>query len=207
MKHEYFSACLKCSLLFLLFLAACRPSQNNPPPPTPSKPSASTPQKKDLSTLNKPPYEIVKEKPGRPQLYLNEAQKGLQRMNLFVGTAKIDAELAITTTQIATGMMHRQAKDVGENEGMLFVFQRPKPVAFYMRNTHIPLSCAYIDPEGQILEIHDMTPREETAIPSTHTNIQYVLEVHQGWFEKNNIHEKMVVVTERGTFQETFFGK
>ena len=59
-------------------------------------------------------------------------------------------------------MMFR--KEMNENEAMLFVFAQPFHASFYMRNTIIPLSCAYLDTEGEILEIHDLKPMDETPI-------------------------------------------
>ena len=76
-----------------------------------------------------------------------------------------------------------------------------------MRNTVIPLSAAYIDPEGTILELHDLKPLEETPVEAGSDNIQFVLETPQGWFKKNNIGVGTVIRTERGSLQETFFRK
>src|SRR5690606_5350365 len=81
-----------------------------------------------------------------------KAQPKLPTTKLFVGTNEIVAEIASTRDQISTGMMWRT--NMAEVEGMLFVFGGPTKVSFYMRNTVLPLSCAYIDPEGVILELH-----------------------------------------------------
>ena len=133
---------------------------------------------------------------GRPQ-------PKLQTMKLWVGTNEVVAELATTRRQIETGMMWRT--NMAEMEGMLFVMPGPpQSVAFYMRNTLVPLSCAYIDPEGTILETYDMQPRDETPIPSKSDRVQYVLEMNQGWFERHGIKPGVAVSTERGTFAQTF---
>ena len=73
-----------------------------------------------------------------------------------------------------------------------------------MKNTYVPLSCAYIDPEGVILEIYDMTPLDENPILSKSNDIRYVLEVKQGWFEKNGITPGTLICTERGSLLEVF---
>src|SRR4051812_7384041 len=86
-----------------------------------------------------------------PHLYLDHVQPRLPTIKLWLGAQEMEAEMALTQTQVATGMMYR--KEMGTNDGMLFVFPRPHRTAFYMRNTVIPLSAAYIDPEGTILEI------------------------------------------------------
>ena len=98
-------------------------------------------------------------------------------------------------------------KEMGTNDGMLFVFARPVLASFYMRNTLVPLSCAYIDPEGTILEIHDMKPLDETPIDANSENVQYVLETPQGWFKRNNIAVGTLIRSERGSLHETFFPK
>ncbi|MDB6039220.1 MAG: hypothetical protein JWM99_3061 [Verrucomicrobiales bacterium] len=133
-----------------------------------------------------------------------QPQGKLQTMKLYLGPQEISAELAITLPQITTGMMFRT--NMAEMEGMLFVFGRPHQAQFWMRNTLLPLSCAYIDPEGTILELHDMKPLDETGIPAVTDQIQYVLEMKQGWFQRNNASTGAVVRTPRGTLQQTFFG-
>lgn len=138
-----------------------------------------------------------------PHLYLDHAQPKLPTIKLWLGAQEMVAEMALTQTQVATGMMYR--KEMGENDGMLFVFPRPHRTAFYMRNTVVPLSAAYIDPEGTILEIHDLKPLEETPVEAGYDNIQFVLETPQGWFKKNNIGVGTVIRTERGSLHDTFF--
>ena len=131
-------------------------------------------------------------------------QPKLPTTELWVGREVLTVEVARTREQIAKGMMFREG--LGEDEGMLFVFPSPREVSFFMRNTTIPLSCAYVDSEGAIREIHKMEPLDETAIPSASDNIQYVLEVRQGWFGRHNVTEGMVMRTEEGSLQSTFFG-
>src|SRR5436190_7641897 len=107
-------------------------------------------------------------------LYLDRAQPKLPTIKLWIGPHEMAAEMALTQTQVATGMMYR--KEMGENDGMIFVFPRPHQTAFYMRNTQVPLSAAYIDTEGTILELHDLKPLDETPIEAGTDKIQYVLE-------------------------------
>ena len=132
-----------------------------------------------------------------------EAQPKLKTLKFWLGAEELITELAISPKEIETGMMFRT--QMAENEGMIFVFAGPRQVAFWMRNTLVPLSCAYIDPEGTILELHDMQPKDETPIPSTSARVQYVLEVNQGWFKRHNIAVGTQIRTERGTLAETFF--
>jgi uncharacterized membrane protein (UPF0127 family) len=104
--------------------------------------------------------------------------------------------------EVATGMMFRT--NMLENEGMLFVFAQPRRISFYMKNTIVPLSAAYIDPEGAILEIHDLHPREERPVEASNDNIQYVLEVPQGWFKRHNVTTGAVIRSQYGTLRQTF---
>jgi uncharacterized membrane protein (UPF0127 family) len=129
-------------------------------------------------------------------------QPKLPVLKLWVGTNQISAEIASTLDQIRSGMMFRT--NMAEMEGMLFVFPQPQQVAFYMRNTLLPLSCAYIDSEGTILEVYDMEPLNEDPIVSKSIRIQYVLEMNQGWFQRHHVGPGMVMSTERGTFPQTF---
>jgi uncharacterized membrane protein (UPF0127 family) len=135
--------------------------------------------------------------------HLDHAQPKLRTMKLWLGSKEINAELAVTETEVATGMMFR--KEMAETEGMLFIFGRPHRASFYMRNTYVPLSLAYIDGEGAILEIHDAKPLDETPIFARSEQVQYVLEVKQGWFDRNGVRVGAVVRTEHGSLQETFF--
>ncbi len=133
------------------------------------------------------------------------AQPMLPTVKLWLGSQELITEIARTPAQMATGMMFR--KQMAENEGMLFVFPQPLQASFYMRNTLIPLSCAYLDNEGVILEIHDMKPLEEAPIVASTDRIQFVLETRQGWFPRNQVAVGAVVRTERGSLRETFFGR
>jgi len=129
-------------------------------------------------------------------------QPKLPTVKLWVGTNQVTAEIASTHQQIQTGMMFRT--NMAEMEGMIFVFPQPNQVAFYMRNTLIPLSCAYIDPDGTILETFEMQPLNETAIPSKSHQVQFVLEMKQGWFDRHNIRPGMAISTEHGSLRQTF---
>lgn len=133
---------------------------------------------------------------GRPQ-------PKLPTMKLWLGAHEISAELATTPKQHETGMMFRT--NMGTMEGMLFIFQWPEQRAFWMKNTLVPLDVAYIDPAGIIREIHPLHPLNENPVPSETADIQYVLEMKQGWFAGQNVGVGMEIRTEKGTFRDTFF--
>ncbi len=134
--------------------------------------------------------------------YLTNAQPRLQTMKMFVGPHELTTELALKPTEIYTGMMWRT--NLPEGEGMLFAFADATPRSFYMKNTYVPLSIAYIDTEGVIQEIHDLEPRNEESVPSTANNIQFCLEVPQGWFQRHSVVPGAVVRTQYGALKTTF---
>ncbi len=140
--------------------------------------------------------------PGEIQYHQNIPLVNLPILNLYLGKATLNAELAISLKEIATGMMFR--KELPENAGMLFVYPFVSDVAFYMKNTYIPLSCAYIDNEGIIQEIYDMEPLSEESIPSKSDKIRFILEVNQGWFNKQGIGPGTLITTEKGPLSELF---
>jgi uncharacterized membrane protein (UPF0127 family) len=106
-------------------------------------------------------------------------------MELRIGTHKLLAETAATDESRMRGLMHRK-KPLPENHGMLFVFTNTAFHSMWMQNTYIPLSVAFIDEAGVILNIADMTPLTTNA----HTAAgfaRYALEMNQGWFATRGI--------------------
>lgn len=136
------------------------------------------------------------------QPYLNHAQPKLRTVRLWIGAKELTSEVAMTMREVSTGMMFR--KEIGDNEGMLFVFGRPHRAAFYMRNTVVPLSAAYVDPNGAILEIHELKPLEEAPVTAGSDRVQFVLETKLGWFETNGIAPGTIIRTELGSLADTF---
>ena len=97
---------------------------------------------------------------------------------------EVEVEIADDDAERQRGLMERTA--LAENAGMLFVFEGEQALSFWMRNTLIPLSIAYIDAEGRIVDIQDMQPLDETSHPSAEP-AQYALEVNQGFFAERGI--------------------
>lgn len=118
-------------------------------------------------------------------LALTPAQPELPKIALTIGEIRIDAEVADDPDEKTIGLMGR--KELAEGSGMLFVFSRPQPMGFWMKDTLVPLSIAYINGEGVIREIHDMQPLDESGINSVFQDLVYALEVPQGWFAKKGI--------------------
>lgn len=143
--------------------------------------------------------------PTAPVWSPSAAQPKLPTVKLYLGFAELKAEVARGPTEIMTGMMFRT--NLGPNEAMLFLLPVPQQASFYMRNTLIALSCAYIDDNGVIQEIHDMKPRDETSILSATANIRFVLEVNRGWFQTNHIGPGALIRTEKGELSGLFRGQ
>jgi uncharacterized membrane protein (UPF0127 family) len=113
------------------------------------------------------------------------AQVALPAITLSVGGKAVIAEVADEPQERATGLMFR--KDLAPDSGMLFVMREPDRAAFWMKNTTLPLSVAYVNESGMILEIHDLEPLNEKPVPSAFSGIAYALEMEQGWFAKNRV--------------------
>ena len=108
----------------------------------------------------------------------------LPTVQLVIKGHKLTAEVAATPEVRATGLMHRFS--LRPDSGMLFVFERAEPQAFWMKNTFVPLSIAFIDTEGRILNIEDMAPQTENSHWSKGPSL-YALEMRKGWFAERGI--------------------
>jgi uncharacterized membrane protein (UPF0127 family) len=113
-----------------------------------------------------------------------EPQTHLPRVTLKAGLYQVDAQVAAHPQERQTGLMHR--KSMPMHEGMLFVFERATIQCFWMKNTLIPLTAAFLDDDGAIVNLADMQP-QSTQNHCSHKPVRYVLEMNQGWFAKRNI--------------------
>ena len=111
-------------------------------------------------------------------------QMNLQRVKLLAGMHQIDAQVAANSEQRQTGLMFR--KDMPQHEGMIFVFEQATQQCFWMKNTLLPLSAAFIADDGTIVNIEDMKPQTLDAHCSAQP-VRYVLEMNKGWFVKKGI--------------------
>jgi uncharacterized protein len=108
----------------------------------------------------------------------------LATIELSIKDQRLVAEVAATVETRTTGLMNRFS--LAPDHGMLFVFPDPQPQAFWMKDTYVPLSIAFIDADGRITNIDDMAPRTET----THLSrgpVLYALEMKKGWFAQHGI--------------------
>jgi uncharacterized membrane protein (UPF0127 family) len=112
------------------------------------------------------------------------ASAGLAQRTLEIGENKLVVEVASTPATRETGLMNRFS--LQPDHGMLFVFEAPQPLAFWMKNTYIPLSIAFVDRNGRILNIEDMRPQDEATHWSKGQAL-YAIEMRQGWFAAKGI--------------------
>jgi hypothetical protein len=168
------------NLLVLLFAAAlvagCNHSQDAAPPPPP--PSGEMP----LPTLAQPKLPTVK---------------------LYLGAETLDAEQALTQREQQTGMMFRT--NIQDSDAMIFVFPGPFQASFWMKNCPESISAAYINPAGVIEEVHHLEKNDTNGVVAASSNIQYVLETSDGWFQRHRVNVGAVIRTEKGSLQQTYF--
>ncbi len=115
---------------------------------------------------------------------LPAAAQSLPTLELTINGHHVTAEVAATEATRTTGLMRRFS--LRPDHGMLFVFEQPQPLAFWMKNTYIPLSIAFIATDGRILNIEDMAPLTEMTHDSRGPAI-YALEMKKGWFAQLGI--------------------
>ncbi|MDF1661787.1 MAG: DUF192 domain-containing protein [Planctomycetota bacterium] len=140
---------------------------------------------KELPTKNPPRRKL---NGGRPQV-------GLPVVPLFVGGRSIQVEVAAEQLQRNIGLMHRQS--LGRDKGMIFVYPVKSIRSFWMKDTLIPLTIAYIRDNGTIADLVDMEPGGDAAQPPSYPSseeVRFALEMNQGWFKKNKIKVGMKVV-------------
>jgi len=97
---------------------------------------------------------------------------------------KLKVEVAVTSSDHARGLQNRYT--LGENEGMLFVFPDERTRSFWMRSTPLQLSIAYCSANGQIIDVKDMNPFDDSPVVSNGM-AKYAIEANKGWFDKNGI--------------------
>lgn len=120
---------------------------------------------------------------GQPRAQ-GQGQRLETKATLHAGMHNIVAEVAKTPREREIGLMHR--RQMAPHEGMIFVFEEPATQCFWMRNTYLPLSTAFVADDGTVVNIEDMQPQTETSHCSSKP-VRYVLEMNQGWFAKRGI--------------------
>jgi uncharacterized protein len=111
-------------------------------------------------------------------------QTELPRVKLSAGMYLIDAQVAQTPQQRQIGLMHRE--QMPAQEGMLFIFEQAETQCFWMKNTLLPLTAAFVADDGVVVNLADMKP-QTTESHCSDKPVRYVLEMNQGWFAKRGI--------------------
>jgi uncharacterized protein len=111
-------------------------------------------------------------------------QLDLPRLTLQAGMHRVDTQVALEPEQRSVGLMYR--KDMPQHEGMLFVFEQASVQCFWMKNTVLPLTAAFVADDGSIVNLADMKPQTIDSHCSAKP-VRYVLEMNQGWFARKGI--------------------
>jgi uncharacterized membrane protein (UPF0127 family) len=111
-------------------------------------------------------------------------QTTLPRIKLQAGMHQLDVQVAQTPEQRSIGLMFRA--EMPTHEGMLFVFEQPTVQCFWMKNTLLPLTAAFVADDGTIVNLADMKPQTTDSHCSTKP-VRFVLEMNQGWFAKKGL--------------------
>ena len=112
------------------------------------------------------------------------SKAGLTVIKLEIDGHKLSTEVARAPEEQSRGLMYR--RKLGKNDAMLFVYEKPSRLSFWMKNTFVPLSIAFIDGDHRIVHIEDMAPQTTTSHRSSKPAL-YALEVNRGWFDERGI--------------------
>jgi uncharacterized membrane protein (UPF0127 family) len=162
------------------------PSPELEPAPTP----ANTPAPKPTASIT-PIHGLTPFKAITPAPSADLDEFGFPTTKIQLGAQTLEVELAETQEQQLKGLRFR--KTLADNAGMLFIFPSPQRVSFWMKDASIPLSIAFVEADGKIVQIRPMQPFDEKPVPSLSVSIAYALMVNQGWFERNGISAGTVI--------------
>ena len=104
---------------------------------------------------------------------------------ITVGGKTVRMQLAVRPQEMQRGLMER--RDLGKDDGMIFVYESPQQMSFWMRNTPTPLDIGFFSPAGVLEEIYPLHPFDETAVASRGMRLQFALETNQGWYKANGV--------------------
>ncbi|PAW79817.1 MAG: hypothetical protein B9S32_00375 [Verrucomicrobia bacterium Tous-C9LFEB] len=127
-------------------------------------------------------------------LTAQESSPSLPVIEIKAGAATIRAEVARTPEEKALGLMHRTR--MPDNAGMIFILDGKSRASFWMKDTSLPLSIAFLDAQGTILQIVDLQPFDQTAVRSESDRVAFALEMNQHWFSLNRVKagERLILV-------------
>ncbi|HUG12447.1 MAG TPA: DUF192 domain-containing protein [Opitutaceae bacterium] len=102
-----------------------------------------------------------------------------------IGDVAVKLQVAVRPMEVQQGLMHRPV--LGDNEGMLFVYSAASGRSFWMRNVTIPLDIGFFSGDGELREVRAMNPLDESPVTSFSSEIQFAVEMNQGWYRANGI--------------------
>ncbi len=102
-----------------------------------------------------------------------------------VGERTVRMQLAIRPAEMQRGLMER--RDLGRDDGMIFLYDRPQRMSFWMRNTPTPLDIGFFRTDGTLAEVYALHPFDETSVSSRGDDLRFALEVNQGWYRANGV--------------------
>jgi uncharacterized protein len=105
--------------------------------------------------------------------------------SIKVGDQVVRMQLAVRPNEMQRGLMER--RNLGSDEGMIFVYERPQQMSFWMHNTPTPLDIGFFGHEGTLQEVYPLHPFDETSVTSRGSDLQFALEVNQGWFREKAV--------------------
>ena len=118
-------------------------------------------------------------------VFLSIRQKSKDYITLRIGEVPLRVEVRNTSEGRASGLMYR--KKLPENRGMLFIFDEPGFYPFWMKNTYIPLSIAFISVDEKIIQLDNLFPLDTLNLHFPRRPIKYVVEVNRGWFLRHKV--------------------
>lgn len=107
------------------------------------------------------------------------------RFAITVGGAVVQMQVAILPSETQKGLMYR--KTMGPDEGMIFLFDQPQQMSFWMRDCELPLDIGFFDVAGELKEIYPLYPHDERSVISRSRNLQFALEMNQGWYRQRSL--------------------
>jgi uncharacterized protein len=123
---------------------------------------------------------------GRAEAGKNAAPKTVEdRFAIKIGERTVQMQIAALPAEMQKGLMFRDK--MGADEGMLFVYDSPQQMGFWMRNTKLALDIGFVSPEGELQEIYALYPLDERTVSSRGRRLQFALEMNQGWFKQHGV--------------------
>ncbi|GAB1488179.1 hypothetical protein MASR2M8_06240 [Opitutaceae bacterium] len=102
-----------------------------------------------------------------------------------LGDKTVQLQFAVSSLEMQRGLMER--RDLKPDQGMIFVYPHGQSLSFWMRNTPTPLDIGFFTADGELREIYPLHPFDETSVPSRRRDLQFAVEMNQGWFKANNV--------------------